>query len=108
MKAARLIYLFQCLLLILAILAWLIVVGGNLYAEQFVSDAVHAKSIMSPRGIYQLMAIIVAWWITAAVFAIALGLLAFAPRSRALVGAALVSGAYFIPSVAILVAVSFR
>jgi hypothetical protein len=94
--------LAHCFLLALAGAAWIIAVGGNVYAQLFVSDAVGPLDVMSAQTLTGVLVLWVAWGIAALAFVLSLYALWSQQRTRASTLAAFVSGAYVLPSVALL------
>jgi hypothetical protein len=98
MTAASRILLTHRLLLALGVIAWLIGVGGYLYARAFVSNALAPRAVMSPRIFTQVTSISVSWWLSVVVLALALVLLAISRGFRAsTLPAVLVSALYVLP-----------
>jgi hypothetical protein len=98
MTAASRILLTHRLLLALGVIAWLIGVGGYLYARAFVSNALAPRAVMSPRTFTQVTSISVSWWLSVVVLALALVLLAISRGFRAsTLPAVLVSALYVLP-----------
>jgi hypothetical protein len=86
------------LLLVLSVIAWVIGVGGYLYAHLFVSDGLAPSAVMSPRTFTQVMSISVGWWLSVVVLLIAIVLLAVSRGSRAsTLPAVVVSALYVLP-----------
>jgi hypothetical protein len=67
MTAASRILLTHRLLLALGVIAWLIGVGGYLYARVFVSNALALRAVMSPRTFTEVTSISVSWWLSVVV-----------------------------------------
>ncbi len=98
MTAASRILLAHRLLLALGVIAWLIGVGGYLYARAFVSNALLPRAVMSPRTFTQVASISVGWWLSVVVLALALVLWAISRGFRAsTLPAVLVSALYVLP-----------
>jgi len=98
MTAASRIFLAHRLLLVLGVIAWLISVGGCLYARAFVSNVLAPRAVMSPRTFTQVTSISVGWWLSVVVLALALVLLAISRGFRAsTLPAVLVSALYVLP-----------
>jgi hypothetical protein len=98
MAAASRILLVHRLLLVFAVIAWLIGIGGYLYARNFVSDRLAPVAVMSPRTFTEVAMISVGWWLSVAVLALALILLAISrgvPTST--LPAVVVSALYVLP-----------
>lgn len=94
--------LVHYLLLALAGAAWVVALGGVVYAEAFVSDAVGPLDVMSRRTATGVVLITAGWVVAAAAFALSLLALRW-QRTRVIILSTLVSGAYVLPSVAFLV-----
>jgi len=98
MTTASRIFLAHRLLLTLGVIAWLIGVGGYLYARAFVSNALTPRAVMSPRTFTQVASISVGWWLSVVVLALALVLLAVSRGFRAsTLPAIMVSALYVVP-----------
>src|SRR5260370_14692600 len=98
MTAASRILLAHRLLLALGVIAWLIGVGGYLYARAFVSNALLPRAVMSPRTFTQVASISVGWWLSVVALAPALVLWAISRGFRAsTLPAVLVSALYVLP-----------
>ena len=95
--------LVHYLLLALAGAAWVVALGGVVYAEAFVSDAVGPLDVMSRRTATGVVLITAGWVVAAAAFALSLLRAAVAANARNTYLSTLVSGAYVLPSVAFLV-----
>lgn len=92
------------LLLAMAGVAWLVSVGGNLYAEAFVTNVSHNRlAIMSPRTFTEVVFVWVGWGIAMAALLLCGVTLALFRRSRTLVLAAIVSALYALPLLFILI-----
>ncbi len=92
------------LLLALASIAWLAGVGGDLYAEAFVTNVSHNRlAIMSPRAAMEVAALWAGWGIAMAAFLLCGVTLALSRRSRTLVLATAVSAVYALPLLFLLV-----
>jgi hypothetical protein len=91
------------LLLAVASLAWLLAIGGFIYAALFTSQAVGPKSVMSPRTFTTVLALWAGWLVAAVAFAGSLLVLLAPPRrSPTIVWSARISGALFLPGAALL------
>lgn len=96
------------LLLALAILSWLVVIGGLLYAHFFVSAAMGPRTVMSSQAFTGVLVIGVGFLAAAVSFTGALLVVLFSSQqSSALHLAAVVSGIYVLPSAAALTYVSY-
>jgi hypothetical protein len=89
---------FSRLLLVGAVVAWLIGVGGYLFASVFRPQATILTATMSPSTFASVTWVFVGWWLAVAVFGLSLVALAASrgARTTALL-AALVSGVYAVP-----------
>ena len=96
MAAVSRILLAHRVLLALGVIAWLIGVGGYLYARAFVSGALVPRAVMSPRTFIQATLISVDWWLSVVVLALALVLLAISRGFRASTLPALLVSALYV------------
>jgi len=89
---------FSRLLLVGAVVAWVIGVGGYLFARVFRPEATMLTATMSPSTFASVTWVFVGWWLAIAVFSLSLVALATSrsARTTALL-AALVSGVYAVP-----------
>jgi hypothetical protein len=98
MATASRILLAHRLLLTLSLIAWLIGIGGYLYARAFVSEELAPRAVTSPRTFTQVTSISVGWWLSVVVLVLALVLLAISRGFRAsTLPAVLVSALYVLP-----------
>ncbi len=92
------------LLLAMAGVAWLVSVGGGLYAEVFVTNVRHNRlAIMSPRTLEEVVFLWAGWGIAMTALLLCGVTLALSRRSRTLVLATIVSALYALPLLFILV-----